>query len=31
MGHNIPDDVLPKLLQKMTLHMQAADTAAMTR
>jgi pimeloyl-ACP methyl ester carboxylesterase len=31
MGHNIPDDVLPKLLQKMTLHMQAADRAAMTR
>ena len=31
MGHNIPDEVLPKLLQKMTLHMQAADTAAMTR
>ena len=31
MGHNIPDDVLPKLLQKMTLHMQEADTAAMTR
>ena len=30
MGHNIPDDVLPKLLQKMTLHMQEADTAAMT-
>ena len=30
MGHNIPDEVLPKLLQKMTLHMQAADTAAMT-
>ena len=31
MGHNIPDEVLPKLLQKMTLHMQEADTAAMTR
>ena len=31
MGHNIPDEVLPKLLQKMTLHMQAADRAAMTR
>ena len=31
MGHNIPDDVLPKLLQKMTLHMQEADRAAMTR
>ena len=31
MGHNIPDDVLPKLLQEMTLHMKAADTAAMTR
>ena len=30
MGHNIPDDVLPKLLQEMTLHMKAADTAAMT-
>ncbi|MDE0931567.1 MAG: alpha/beta hydrolase [Halioglobus sp.] len=30
MGHNIPDEVLPKLLQKMTLHMQEADTAAMT-
>ena len=30
MGHNIPDDVLPKLLQEMTLHMQEADTAAMT-
>ena len=30
MGHNIPDEVLPKLLQKMTLHMKAADTAAMT-
>ena len=31
MGHNIPDEVLPKLLQKMTLHMQKADTAAMSR
>ena len=31
MGHNIPDEVLPKLLQEMTLHMKAADTAAMTR
>jgi len=30
MGHNIPDEVLPKLLQEMTLHMQEADTAAMT-
>lgn len=30
MEHNIPDDVLPKLLQEMTLHMKAADTAAMT-
>ena len=30
MGHNIPDEVLPKLLQEMTLHMKAADTAAMT-
>jgi hypothetical protein len=25
MGHNIPDAVLPQLLQKMTQHMQAAD------
>ena len=28
MGHNIPDDVLQNLLQKMTLHMQAADAVA---
>jgi pimeloyl-ACP methyl ester carboxylesterase len=28
MGHNIPDDVLPKLLTKMTQHMQAADLAS---
>ena len=27
MGHNIPDEVLPKLLQKMTQHMKAADLA----
>ncbi|MDG2045658.1 MAG: alpha/beta hydrolase [Halioglobus sp.] len=30
MGHNIPDDVLPNLLQEMTLHMQAADAVATT-
>ena len=28
MGHNIPDEVLPQLLQRMTQHMQAADMAA---
>ena len=27
MGHNIPEEVLPKLLQKMTQHMNAADLA----